>query len=218
METHMKTNRINPHKQSEAGVALFIAIFVLLLISVIAISLIVASGSEGALAGKLRSPASAFLAGTAGLEEGRGRLLPGNQDYFNNTAAGFIPTAGPLAIGDVRYILNPAAGENASSLLTTYPDTEYQKEFAALPVSSQTIPSVSTVTSGGTTYYGPLFKWVRITAATEKSIGTDVHNNLAFHYTTPLYYDSRHAPQPSLVVTPTPPPPANKPLEVHPLP
>jgi hypothetical protein len=214
MENIMKTNRINRHKQSESGVALLIAIFVLLLISVIAISLIVASGSESSLAGNYRSSASAFFAGTAGLEEVRGRLLPGNQDYFNNTAAGFIPTAGALAIGDVRYILNPAAGENAASLLTTYPDTEYQKEFGAAPVTSQTIPSVSTVTSGGTTYYGPLFKWVRITAATEKSIGTDVDNNLAFDSTTPLYYDSGHTPQPSLVVTATPPVSAKQALEI----
>src|SRR5260370_30764875 len=131
----MRRSRMNRGKQSEAGVALFIAIFVLLLISVMAISLIVAYGSESSIAGNYRSSASAFFAGTAGLEEARGRLLPGNQDYFNNTAAGFIPTAGPLAIGDVRYILNPAAGENASSLLTTYPDTEYQKGIAAPPVS-----------------------------------------------------------------------------------
>src|SRR5260370_2558940 len=108
MENTMKTNRINRHKQSEAGVALFIAIFVLLLISVIAISLIVASGSESSLAGNYRSSASSFFAGTAGLEEPRARLLPGNQDYFNNTAAGFIPNAAPLPISALHYILHPA--------------------------------------------------------------------------------------------------------------
>ncbi len=165
----MKTNHTNRQKKSESGVALLIAIFVLMLISVIAISLIVASGSESTLAGNYRSSSAAYLAGTAGLEEARGRLLQKNADYFNkapnNTpATNFIPTAGPLAIGQVRYILNPAQGEALATLLATYPDNEYATEFGAAPVAAnvKTIASVSTVTSGGTTYYGPLFKWVRI--------------------------------------------------------
>src|SRR5712664_3441903 len=113
MENIMKTNHPNRHKKSESGVALLIAIFVLMLISVIAISLVVESGSESTLAGNYRSSATAYLAGAAGLEEARGRLLPKNADYFNNTVANFIPTAGPLALGQVRYIVNPALGEPA---------------------------------------------------------------------------------------------------------
>src|SRR6266436_1526722 len=208
MENIMKSNLINRRKHSESGVALLIAIFVLMLVSVIAISLIVASGGESALAGNYRSSASAYLAGTAGLEEARGRMLPKNADYFNkapnNTpATNFIPTVGPLAIGQVRYILNPAQGENVATLLATYPDTEYATEFGAAPVAAnvKTIASASTVTSGGTTYYGPLFKWVRITAATEASIQTDV-NGGGLDNTAPLYYDPSHLPKPSLIVPP----------------
>jgi hypothetical protein len=212
----MKTNRINRCKPSESGVALLIAIFVLLLISVIAISLIKASGSESSLAGNYRSSASAFFAGTAGLEEGRGRMLSKNADYFNNTVANFIPAAGPLALGQVRYILNPAQGENLATLLATYPDNEYATEFGAapLPGNVQTIPSVSTVVSGGTTYYGPLFKWVRINAATEKSIGTDVNNDAVLDQAIPLYYDSGHLPLPSLVVLAAPPSTAKQAYEI----
>jgi hypothetical protein len=205
----MKPNLIKRRKPSESGVALLIAIFVLMLISVVAISLIVASGGESSLAGNYRSSASAYLAGAAGLEEARGRLLASNSDYFNNTIANFIPTVGPLALGQVRYIVNPAAGENAATLLATYPDTEYAKEFGAPPIAGNvlTIPSVSKVISGGTTYYGPLFKWVRITPATEKSIQTDV-NGGGLDFTTPLYYDGAHLPQPSLIVPPLLGPPA----------
>src|SRR6266404_4745336 len=175
MENIMKTNHTNRQKKSESGVALLIAIFVLMLISVIAISLIVASGSESTLAGNYRSSSAAYLAGTAG----------------------------PLAIGQVRYILNPAAGETLATLLATYPDTEYATEFGAAPVAAnvKTIASVSTVTSGGTTYYGPLYKWVRITAATEASIQTDV-NGGGLDNTAPLYYDPSHLPKPSLIVPP----------------
>jgi hypothetical protein len=216
MEETMKSNHIVRRKQSESGVALLIAIFVLMLISAIAISLIVASGGESALAGNYRSSATSYLAGTAGLEEARGRLLPKNADYFNNTVADFIPAAGPLAVGQVRYILNPAPGEALGTLLTTYPDTEYTTEFGAAPVAGnvQTIASVSTVTSGGTTYFGPLFKWARINAATEKSINTDVNNDAVLDAATALYYDSGHTPLPSLVVTATPPATAKQALEI----
>lgn len=212
----MKTNCINRRKKSESGVALLIAIFVLMLISVIAISLVVASGSESTLAGNYRSSATAYLAGTAGLEEARGRMLSKNADYFNNTVANFIPAAGPLAVGQVRYILNPAQGENVATLLATYPDTQYAAEFGAapLPGNVQTIPSVSTVVSGGTTYYGPLFKWVRINAATEKSIGTDVNNDAVLDQAIPLYYDSAHLPLPSLMVSAAPPNTAKQAYEI----
>src|SRR5262249_29193442 len=161
-------------RRAESGVALLIAIFALLLIAVVAISLVIASGGESALAGNYRSTASAYLAGTAGLEEARGRLLPKNADYFNKvgtadlptTATNFIPTSGALlSIGQVRYILNPSAGESTATLLATYPDSEYDTEFGAGALAAAAVvstASVSTVTSNGTTYYGPLYKWVRI--------------------------------------------------------
>ncbi len=82
----MKSNHISRRKRPESGVALLVAIFVLMLISVIAVSLIIGSGGESALEGNYRSTASAYLAGTAGLEEARGRLLGKNADYFNALA------------------------------------------------------------------------------------------------------------------------------------
>lgn len=205
----MKAKGMKNRKQKESGVALLIAIFVLMLVSVVAISLIMASGGESALAGNYRASSASYLAAVAGIEEARGRMLPKNADYFNKTTANFIPTSGTLAVGQVRYILNPGPGESASSLLTTYPDNEYATEFGSAPSSSntQSLASVSTVTSNGTTYYGPLFKWVRINAATEKSIGTDVNQDGTIDSTTPLYFDPTHTTalgttQPSLIVPP----------------
>lgn len=205
----MKPKHTHRQREQESGVALLVAIFVLLLVSVIAISLVIASGGESSLEGNYRSSASAYLAGTAGLEEARGRLLPKNADYFNNTVANFIPTAGALAVGQVRYILNPGPNDSSTTILTAYPDTEYTTEFGSAPVAGnvQTIASVSTVTSAGTTYYGPQYKWVRITPATEKSINTDVNSDGVFDSTTPLYYDptllnALGAPKPSLFLPP----------------
>jgi hypothetical protein len=179
----MKTNSINRRKPSESGVALLIAIFVLLLISVIAISLIVASGSESSLAGNYRSSTSAFFAGTAGLEEARGRLSRSNPDYYN--------VGMPLPLGQVRYILNPAAGETAATLLTTYPDNEYATEFAGLAYAVPTVQTTNSINTGAA-IPGPLYKWVRINAITEKSINKDVNNNGTLDPTTPLYFDGTH--------------------------
>src|ERR1700747_1886909 len=78
----------------QRGAALLIAIFALLLISVIAIALIVSSGTETALAKNYRTSTSAYYAGLAGLEEGRGRLLWRNANYLNNTVPGFMPPSG----------------------------------------------------------------------------------------------------------------------------
>ncbi|HKV25001.1 MAG TPA: pilus assembly PilX N-terminal domain-containing protein [Candidatus Acidoferrum sp.] len=203
----------------QAGVALLIAIFVLLLISVLAVSLIVSSGTESALAGNYRSSASVLYAAEAGLEEGRGRLLPKNPDYINNAAGmtNFLPAAGPLAIGTVGYIINAAPGETVTPAVPSskYGDNEYLTEFGS-PITSATVKSttsVSTVTSGGTTYQGPLFKWVRISAATEQSIGVDVNNDGVLNNTIPLYYNSAASP-PSLIVSATPPATALQAFEV----
>src|SRR5713101_6065211 len=98
--------------RQEAGVALLIAIFILLLVSAVAVSLIVASGTESSLAGNYRSSTSVYYAGLAGLEEGRGRLLGKNAGSFKNTAPKLIPT--PLPIGKPVYIINPVGGETVT--------------------------------------------------------------------------------------------------------
>lgn len=206
---------LNAHcsHRNQAGMALLVAIFALLIIMIVAVSLIVAARTESTLSGNYHSATSVYYAGLAGLEEGRGRLLPSNPNAFNKTVAGFIP-AGTLAIGQVRYILNPLPGEvvaptNLAST-TTYPDNEYQAEFG-VPITGatvQTITSVSTVAG----IQGPLYKWVRITPVTEKSLGIDVDNDgLPNDSTTPLFYDPAHVDpvsglgKPSLIVSLAPP-------------
>lgn len=205
-------------RQKEAGVALLLSIFVLLAISVVAIAMILASGTESALAGNYRSSTSAYYAATAGIEEARGRLLSKNTDYFDNTVATFMPALGTtLAIGQARYILNPNGGEAVAPLTfgtpATYPDNEYALEFGANPLAAntQTITSTAALAAGVTP---PLYKWVRITPATEKSlgdhqagaaaVGRDVNGDGVYDNTIPLFYDSGLTP-PRLIVNAAPP-------------
>src|SRR5579864_3080704 len=94
----MKPNNTSSTKRQEAGVALLIAIFILLLVSGVALALVANSGTESSLAGNFRSSTSAYDAGMAGLEEARGRLLQGSANDFNATVPGFIPAGAPLAV------------------------------------------------------------------------------------------------------------------------
>jgi hypothetical protein len=169
-------------RRSQAGVALLIAIFVLMLISVTAIALIISSGTETALAGNYRSSASTYYAALAGIEEARGRLLPSNPDYLGAFVA---PPGTQLPLGQVRYITNPVAAEN---VLALYPDTQYDKEFGNGALAGATVQSTASVSTVAG-IQGPLYKWVRINAVTEKSLNLDVNADSNFDGNTPLYYD-----------------------------
>jgi Tfp pilus assembly protein PilX len=211
----MKRSAHRISKNQEAGVALLLSIFVLLAISVVGIAMILASGTESALAGNYRTSTSAYYAATAGLEEARSRLLPKNPDTFDGTA--FMPAFGtPLLPTQVRYILNPAAGEVVAPITqsnpATYPDSEYSNEFGAGPTAAvtQTITSTA-VNAAGVTL--PLYKWVRINAITEKSLNRDINNDGVKDLATPLFYDSALTP-PRLIVNALPPATAQQVFEI----
>src|SRR5437016_11594579 len=106
MRVQMRVERAMRRQRRESGIALLIAIFILLLISVVGIALIVSSGTESALAGNYRSSTGVYYAALAGLEEARGRLLAKNPSSFLKTApATFLPPPGTQwDIGYVRYV------------------------------------------------------------------------------------------------------------------
>ncbi len=189
-------NKIRKQRR-ETGIALLISIFILLLISVVAIALIVSSGTETALAGNYRSATGVYYAGQAGLEEARGRLYSKNPSSFQNTAPGFLPSPGvTLAIGSVAYVLNPSPSETSGTLLATYPDTEYDNEFGAGALAGATPTYTDSVWNtpplNALNVPGPLYKWVRINAVTEKSLKVLVapYNSGPLDDTTPIFYDS----------------------------
>jgi hypothetical protein len=217
---YVKDLRTKRRRKSEAGVVLLIAIFVLMLVSVVAIALILSAGTESALTSNYRSSAAVYYAAVGGLEEARGRLQPKNPDFFNNTVPGFMPTGGAaLALGQVRYIVNGGA-VNPANAADPFPDTEYASEFGAAPAAGNTltIPSISGNNAAGIP--GPLYKWVRINAVTETSLNLQVSSTNPNDSTTPLYYDSAHVDshgtsRPSLIVpVGTPPATAVQAIEI----
>jgi len=92
----MKTISRKASKKSERGVALFIAIFALLLISVVAMALMVMAGTESSLNSNYKTSVQAFYDAKAGAEEARGRLWAGNP----NALGAFVTAAGTtMAVG-----------------------------------------------------------------------------------------------------------------------
>ncbi|HUL16762.1 MAG TPA: pilus assembly PilX N-terminal domain-containing protein [Terriglobales bacterium] len=185
-------------RRQEFGIALLIAIFVLLLVCVVGIAMMVATGTETSLTGNYYSSTAVYYAGIAGLEEGRGRLLPKNHDYLGNVPGlNYLPSGGgTVALGNVLYILNPLPSEtvNPTDLAnpSTFPDTDYNNEFPTAPLSSATIYTTSSVSDLGG-YQGPRYKWVRINPVTEYALGVDVNGSGgALNQVHPIYFDGIH--------------------------
>jgi len=156
---------------SERGAALVIAIFSLMLISVVATSLILSAGTQTAIKSNYKSATRAFYDAKAGLEEARGRLWWPSPPTLNAVTDCVFPGGGTMAPAQACYIVNPANGENVDprnqASTNIYADLEYQQEWGGPPPPGATlIPSKSP--NGAIA--GPLYKWVRITATTEKSI------------------------------------------------
>jgi hypothetical protein len=222
----MAGHRQFDQNRRERGAALLIAIFSLLLISVVAIALIVSSGTDSALASNYRSSSSAYYASLAGIEEARGRLLASDANPI-------VLPATPMDLTQVVYIINPLNGEAVTpqntSNPTTYPDTEYKQEFG-VDVGARTITTFNSV-SAVAGLPGPLYKWVRINALTEKSLGNvpsggtgptgvDVNGDGTMDGVTPLFYDPtnmnplHNAMVPGLIETVAPPVTALQALEI----
>jgi hypothetical protein len=212
-----------PHKhennRGEQGAALLIAIFALLLISVVGIAMIVSTGTDSALTGNYRTSTSAYYAALAGLEEARGRLYRKDPNYINIAAPNFLTPQGTpaLTLTTVLYIINPnvAAGEAVVpydlSNPATFPDTEYQTEFLVPPpTTALLVNSVSPSPLAGLP--GQSFKWVRINAVTESALQIHVNPSESSFDSTdlllydPLNHDAFGNLSPSLIVPPNPPP------------
>jgi len=196
----MRVRRTRRNRQQEAGIALLIAIFILLLIGVVAIALVVSSGTETALAGNYRSSTNVYYAAVAGLEEVRARLRSNSPNSFNNTAPGFLPAPGTLGDCNPLYVTNAGPGEAAITpwdLGSAFPDMQFGQEHGAAcggavapPNPSPTTPSVwNRSPLNGLPFPGPLYKWVRINGVSEKSLNLDVDGDGQADSITPLYYN-----------------------------
>ena len=176
-------------RSSERGVALLIAIFALLLISGVAITMITTSGTESALNANYRRNTASFLAAKSGIEEARERLVPCAPDsLWPATACANPPVSAdplfsfnpPTVVGQALYIVNAGAADPAINPLNpgnqTFYDFQYAMEFgsAALQPGSRVVNSsdMMRATAAG---LAPLnYKWIRINLKSEQMGGIDL--------------------------------------------
>jgi hypothetical protein len=194
----MRENQPIRKGNSEVGSALLIAIFALLLISVVGLALLVSTGTDTALAGNYRSSTGAYYAAVAGVEEARGRIFLKSPDYINKAHAYdtlFNPQGMPtFGLTDVMYIINPGPSETVDpkDLSNPYGDAEYFNEMG-WPITGANVYTYVSSISPIPPVPGAPYKWVRINAVTEKAMAVDIDNSGggpgSYNTFTPLYYD-----------------------------
>jgi hypothetical protein len=181
---------------SERGVALIIAIFSLMLISVVATALIVTSGTQSALKSNYKSAMHAFYDARAGLEEARGRLWANNPDSAAVTNCVF-PGGALMLPTKVCYVTN-GADVNPGDPSNAFADNEYKHEWPGITPDVQLIPSTSATAQPA----GLFYKWVRITLKTEAcanfdSDGDGIIDATALFFDGKNVIDSKNLPLPS---------------------
>src|SRR3954451_10697066 len=110
----MKTHGNPKNRQNERGIALFMAIFALMLLSAIAAGFMYLANTETAVNINYRHGQQAYFGARAGLQEARLRLTKGSAagDLYAQANALTMPNAGATTGG--IYILNPTAGDVAA--------------------------------------------------------------------------------------------------------
>ena len=158
---------------SERGVALIIALLVLLLITAVGIGMIIMSNTETNVSSNFRDEQTAYFAAKAGIEEVRDRLRAGaaNSLLLPTTLASTLPGA-PSGI---LYVINPLGSETVAPWLlagSNYPDNELVKELnctGTAPTGAWWVP----VSPTASTSYAPSpilqWKWVRVMEKINKS-------------------------------------------------
>src|SRR5258707_6353353 len=182
----MKNFSPKTSRKSQRGVALFIAIVALVLISVVALALMVMAGTETSLNSNYKPSVQAFYDARAGVEEARGRLWSQNPNFIGGLI--IPPATGVMPVGQVAYIRNPAGAEVVGptdmSAANIYADRQYAAEWGGNPPTTATMMR-SVSTQAGVP--GPLYKWVRITPRTERSAGLDVNGHTLIDNRNPLF-------------------------------
>src|SRR5213594_3214942 len=171
-------------KRNQSGVAMIIALFALLLLSVVGLGMMYSTNMETSINGNYRDKQEAFYAALAGLQEARDRIQPSWGDIP-------APTALPAtSLQNVIYILSNASTVKPWDPANRYFDTELCQEQVMGLSGTPQVPC-TTIASGSTWYKtydhglggiwnlpNPLdLKWVRITVKGNNMTPVPVNGN-----------------------------------------
>src|SRR5712664_3355716 len=131
---------------TERGVALVMALLVLLLITAVGMGMIMMSNTETNISANFRDEQTAYFAAKAGIEEVRDRLRAGSANSL------LLPTTLgstlPGAPSGILYVINPLGSETVAPWLITgsnYPDNELVKELnctGTAPTGAWWVPEI----------------------------------------------------------------------------
>jgi hypothetical protein len=144
----------------ERGIALLVAMLVIVTLSGLALSMVLLTESQIRLAQTLQARARAYYAAMAGLEEARGRM--------NGSAPDTIASSLPTTLQQVFYLVNASATDpvQPTNLTSPYYDSEYAQEFGGGFGSATVLPYLNSDQPGAATSTSIPYKWVRITLKT----------------------------------------------------
>ncbi len=148
-----------PAKTTERGVALFFAVFALLVLTALTAALVLLATTETNINANYRSEEVAFFAAKGGMEEIMDRMMTSS----SQTPLITPPTTLPSSSGGVIYVINPG-NASASSIQpwnysNTYADDEFCHDYSAISsLSLETAPpdvpcTGSTSLPSGSTWY-----------------------------------------------------------------
>jgi len=159
---------------TERGVALVIALLVLLLITAVGMGMILMSNTETNVSANFRDEQTAYFAAKAGIEEIRDRLRAGATDSLllpttlGNTLAG--------APSGILYVINPLGSETVAPwdfAHSNYPDNQLAKELSCAGTAptgtSWWVPIVPTASTSYAASPKLQWKWVRVMEKINKS-------------------------------------------------
>src|SRR5215831_14233172 len=108
-------------KKTQRGVALFLSIFALFLLTGIAAALLMMATSESSINSNYRSEQVAYFAAKAGVEEARARVMTADP----NSISGLLATVAPTTLNrGVIYIVDSSSGAKPWVKDDTYADSE----------------------------------------------------------------------------------------------
>jgi hypothetical protein len=176
----------NAHR-AEAGIALLIALLVIVLLSAFAFSMVALTTSQLQLGKTIQTQTQVYYAALAGLEEARGRLEPAAPDALSGNSL-------PTAVNQVAYLVNGAMQDpvQPTNPASPYYDIEYAREFSGGLTGASVLTPVSSDQPGAGTVSAIPYKWVRITLKTEYSSGQDVDQDGTLDNSSPVYWDGAH--------------------------
>jgi hypothetical protein len=172
----------------QSGMALLLALLIILSLTAFSLSLVLFTQSEIRLSNTIAAQSQAYYAAVAGLEEARGRLNPFAPDTI-------WPQLQQInQVNQVLYLLNsssqdPVQPTNPSS---PYYDYEYGQEFPGGFGVARMLTSVASDQPGAGTPYVIPYKWVRITLKTEYASKTDVNQDGILNSSIPINWDGAH--------------------------